>query len=52
MTFKDNLKTYRTLNHFSQERLAEKLLEKETLEEKDLASLLKPASLPASAKLH
>ncbi|MBQ6396335.1 ATP-dependent zinc metalloprotease FtsH [Candidatus Saccharibacteria bacterium] len=32
--------------------LAEKLLEKETLEEKDLASLLKPASLPASAKLH
>lgn len=25
MTFKDNLKTYRTLNHFSQERLAEKV---------------------------
>ncbi|MBQ6130392.1 ATP-dependent zinc metalloprotease FtsH [Candidatus Saccharibacteria bacterium] len=32
--------------------LAEKLLEKETLEEVDLAPLLKDASLPPSAKLH
>lgn len=32
--------------------LAEKLLEKETLEEADLVSLLKPASLPAAAKLY
>ena len=32
--------------------LAEALLEKETLEEKDLGALLKGATLPASAKLH
>lgn len=32
--------------------LAAALLEKETLEEKELAPILKPATLPASAKLH
>ena len=32
--------------------LAKELLEKETLEEKDLESVLKPATMPASAKLH
>ena len=32
--------------------LATALLEKETLEEKELAPILKPATLPASAKLH
>ncbi|MDO4978597.1 MAG: ATP-dependent zinc metalloprotease FtsH [Candidatus Saccharibacteria bacterium] len=34
------------------DRLAAALLEKETLEEKDLAELLKGTSLPAGAKLH
>ncbi|MBQ3261189.1 ATP-dependent zinc metalloprotease FtsH [Candidatus Saccharibacteria bacterium] len=34
------------------DELAAKLLEKETLEEKELQPILKPATLPASAKLH
>ena len=34
------------------DNLAAALLEKETLEEKDLAPILKPTSLPDSAKLH
>lgn len=34
------------------DKLANALLEKETLEEKDLAELLKPAKLPSAVKLH
>ena len=34
------------------DRLAEALLQHETLEEKDLVPLLKDAKLPATAKLH
>jgi cell division protease FtsH len=34
------------------DELAKVLLERETLEEKDLAEILKPATLPVAAKLH